>query len=169
MSTLTQQKFVNQLAMTLFTWIKKNPPSGGVPSGLLIIDEAKDFVPSGKSVPSKNNLNRLAAQARKYGLGLLFATQAPKSIDHNIVANCSTLLVGKTNSPAAIAAVQQLLIDKGGPGNDVAKLATGNFYLSTSAHPKPIKIATSLCLSHHPATPPDENGVLERARRNRVQ
>ncbi len=163
----SQQKFINQLSMTLFTWIKKNPAKNGSLLGLLVIDEAKDFVPSGKSVSCKDNLIRLAAQARKYGLGLLFATQAPKSIDHNIVANCSTLLLGKQNSPAAIDAAQQLLQEKGSSGSDIAKLGQGTFYLSTGAHPKPIKIATALCLSHHPANPPDESEVLERARRSR--
>jgi hypothetical protein len=162
----SQQKFINQLAMTLFTWIKKHPAKHGSLLGLLIIDEAKDFIPSTKSVPCKDNLIRLVAQARKYGLGLLFATQAPKSVDHNIVANCSTLLLGKQNSPTAIQSAQQLLQEKGSNGNDVAKLGQGVFYLSTGTHPKPMKIATSLCLSHHPPNPPDENEVLERAKRN---
>lgn len=163
----SQQKFINQLSMTLFTWIKRNPAKNGSLLGLLVIDEAKDFVPSGKCVACRDNLVRLAAQARKYGLGLLFATQAPKSIDHTIVANCSTLLLGKQNSPTAIDAAQQLLQEKGSSGSGVAKLGQGTFYLSTGAHPKPIKIATSLCLSHHPANPPDESEVLERARRHR--
>jgi hypothetical protein len=86
-----QQQFLNQLAMALFTWIKKNPAPPEAPvRGLLVIDEAKDFVPSQGTTPCKQSLLRLAAQARKYGLGLIFATQAPKSIDHNVIANCST-------------------------------------------------------------------------------
>jgi hypothetical protein len=166
-----QQRFVNQLAMTLFTHIKKHPAPADKLLGLFVIDEARDFVPSGKSAPAKDNLIRLVAQARKYGLGMLFATQAPKSIDHNIIANCSTLLVGKTNSPAGIQTIQQLLQNKGGgatAGKDVAKLPTGTFYASTAGHPKPVKIATPLCLSHHPSSPPAESEVVERARRSRV-
>ncbi len=47
-------QFVNQLAMTLFTWVKKNPcPSDRPLRGLLILDEAKDFVPSQRSTPCK--------------------------------------------------------------------------------------------------------------------
>src|SRR5690606_31916634 len=54
-----KRRFMDQLASTLFTWIKKNPaPPGGL-LGLLIIDEAKDFVPSGKKVPGKENIVRL--------------------------------------------------------------------------------------------------------------
>lgn len=160
-----QQGFVNQLVMTLFTWIKRHPAPSGSLLGLLVIDEAKDYVPSGRSVPGKENIVRLAAQARKYGLGMLFASQAPKSIDHTVVANCATLLVGKANSPAAIETVKRLLEEKGGTGSDVGKLARGTFYLSAAARPKPVKLATPLCLSHHPSSPPSEAEVLMRARR----
>jgi len=159
-----KRRFVDQLASTLFSWIKKNPaPPGGV-LGLFVMDEAKDFVPSGRNVPGKENVKRLAAQARKYGLGLLFATQEPKSIDHSIVSNCSTLLGGKMNSPAAIDALQQLLNDKGARATDVAALKPGTFYFGTGAD-KPRKVATSLCLSYHPSTPPSESEVLDIARR----
>ena len=37
--------------------------------------------------------------------------------------------------------------------------------LLSAVRPKPIKVATSMCLSHHPPNPPDESEVLERARR----
>jgi hypothetical protein len=160
-----KRRFVDQLAATLFSWIKRNPaPAGGL-LGLVVIDEAKDFVPSGKSVPGKENIIRLAAQARKYGLGLLFATQEPKSIEHSIVSNCSTLLAGKMASPAAIDALQQLLSDKGARATDVGTLKRGTFYFG-SAPDRPIKIATSLCLSYHPSTPPSEGEVLDVARRS---
>lgn len=160
-----KRRFVDQLASALFSWIKKNPaPPGGL-LGLLVIDEAKDFVPSGTTVPGKDNLLRLAAQARKYGLGLLFATQEPKSIDHKVVANCSTLLGGRMNSPASIGALQQLLADKGAHVKDVATLKPGEFYFSSGAA-KPYKIRTSLCLSAHPSTPPGEAQVLECARQS---
>jgi hypothetical protein len=160
-----KRRFVDQLAATLFSWIKKNPaPAGGL-LGLLVVDEAKDFVPSGKSVPGKENLIRLAAQARKYGLGLLFATQEPKSIEHSIVSNCSTLLAGKMASPAAIDALQQLLSDKGTRATDVGTLKRGVFYFGSTPD-KPVKVATSLCLSYHPSTPPSEADVLEAARRS---
>ena len=117
-----QQQFLNQLFMTLFTWIKKNPAPTDKPiRGLLVIDEAKDFVPSLSSTPCKASLNRLVAQARKYGLGLIFATQSPKSIDHNIIANCSTQFYGRANSPNAIDVIQEQLRQRGGKGQDIAQ------------------------------------------------
>src|SRR5205823_14811092 len=76
----SQQMFLNQLAVSLFTWLKRHPAPPQKPlQGLLILDEAKDFVPSVQSSLCKESIIRLAAQARKYGVGLIFATQAPKS------------------------------------------------------------------------------------------
>ncbi|MEM1256061.1 MAG: ATP-binding protein [Cyanobacteria bacterium P01_H01_bin.21] len=161
-----QQQFLNQLAMTLFTWIKKNPAPLDKPlRGLLVIDEAKDFLPSQQFTPCKSSLNRLAAQARKYGLGIIFATQAPKSIDHNIIANCSNQFYGRANSPAAISVVQDQIRQRGGHGDDIAKLKRGQFYIASENLNPPIKVATSLCLSHHPSSPLDETEVLKRARK----
>lgn len=163
-----KRRFVDQLAASLFSWIKKNPaPPGGI-LGLLVIDEAKDFVPSGKTVPGKENLLRLAAQARKYGLGLLFATQEPKSIDNKVVSNCSILLGGKVSSPAAISALQELLAHKGTPATDVAALPRGTFYFGLRDD-KPRKITTSLCLSWHPSAPPSETEILEEAKKSRAR
>lgn len=163
-------QFVNQLAMTLFTWVKKNPcPSDRPLRGLLVLDEAKDFVPSQGSTPCKESLIRLAAQGRKYGLGVVFATQAPKSIDHNVIANATTQFYGKASSPAAIDTVEEQLRVRGGTKFDVARLPSGRFYLAGKGMAAPIKIAMPLCLSHHPASPPDEADVLLRAAASRAR
>ncbi|MDX9766589.1 MAG: DUF87 domain-containing protein [Ectothiorhodospiraceae bacterium] len=159
-----QQGFVNELAMALFTWIKRHPAPLDRPlRGLLILDEAKDLVPSGKSTPCKESLLRLVAQARKYGLGLVFATQAPKSIDHNVIANCTTQFYGKASSPAAIEAVKQQMHERGGNGEDIARLAPGEFYVHGEGMKSPWKMQVPMCLSQHPASPLDETGVIERA------
>lgn len=162
-----QQAFVNQLAMTMFAWVKANPATTQKVRGLFVIDEARDFVPSGKSVASKDSLIRLANQARKYGLGIVVATQAPRSIDHNIVANCTTQFYGQASSPAAIEVITEQIRQRGGSGSDVAKLGTGRFYMFTEGMNSPVKFASRLCLSHHPKNPLDDAGILERAKTSR--
>jgi len=72
-----RQSFVNQLQMTLFTWIKQNP---SLTSRLYVLDEAQNFAPSQAGTACKASALSLAAQARKYGLGMIFATQLPKGI-----------------------------------------------------------------------------------------
>lgn len=168
-SLSAQQQFLNQLAMTLFTWIKKNPaPLDSPVRGLLVIDEAKDFVPSLGSTVCKQSINRLAAQARKYGLGLIFATQAPKSIDHNIIANCLTQFFGKASSPAAIDVVRNQIALRGGTGDDIPTLEVGQFYVSSEQVSPPCKVKTPLCLSYHASTPLNELEVLERSLRTKL-
>ena len=70
------------------------------------------------------------------------------------------------SSLAAIDGLQQLLADKGTSAGDVGKLPRGTFYFGTSPE-KPRKVATSLCLSYHPSTPPTEPHVLDIARKTR--
>lgn len=166
----TQQQFVNQLAMTLFSWIRRNPCPPDLPlRGVLVVDEAKDLIPSQASNVCKQSLLRLSAQARKYGLGLVFATQAPRSVDHNVIANCATQFYGKASSPAAIETVREQIRLRGGTGNDVPRLAKGHFYFHTSGLPAPTRIAVPLCLSHHPASPLDESQVIDRSIRSRAR
>ncbi len=165
-----QRYFLNQLAMTLFSWIKKNPDPGDRPMrGLLVIDEAKDFVPSMQATVCRESLRRLVAQARKYRLGLVFATQNPKDLDNKIIGNCATHVYGKMNAPVAIETVRDLIRLKGGSGDDVAKLPRGRFYVhnADSDFSLPTRIEAPLCLSRHPVSPLDESTVLASAAASR--
>lgn len=159
-----RQAFVNQLQMSLFTWIRKHPSPTG---RLYVIDEAQNFAPAGQSTPASTSTLALAAQARKYGLGMILATQAPKGVEHKIISNCTTHFYGRQNSPAAIQAAAELIAAKGGgSGNDIGRLATGQFYFSTEGFARPVKVKTPLCLSYHPANPLDPEEVELRARRS---
>lgn len=157
-----RQSFVNQLQMSLFTWIKRHPSASG---RLLVLDEAQNFAPSQRTTPCKESTLALAAQARKYGLGMIFATQTPTGIDNKIVSNCTTHFYGRMSSPATIAATRGLLDAKGGAGGeDVGRLSRGEFYFSTEAVSRPIRIRTPICLTWHPANPLTAAEVVEKAR-----
>jgi hypothetical protein len=86
-----KEDFVNRLQMTLFGWVKKHPSPRGL---LYVIDEAQVFIPSGAGALSKTSGVQLVAQARKYGLGMIAVTQAPKGIDNKVVSNCTTQFWG---------------------------------------------------------------------------
>jgi len=161
-----QQSFVNQLAMTLFSWIKQHPSAGlhGL-TGLFVIDEAKDFLPAVATTPSKQSLMQLAAQARKYGLGLILATQNPKDLDYKAVAQFSTQFFGKANAPQVIDFIRGLIAEKGGSGDDIGRLQKGQFYMISEGIAAPIRVAIPMCLSYHPEGKPlTEDEVLARAR-----
>lgn len=146
-----QHMFVGQLAATLFAWLKRQPKPQNRPlHGLLVVDEAREFVPGNKSTACKEGLMRLAAQARNYKFGLIFATQNPKDLETKIVSQCSTHFYGKMSSPATIAAAQELLREKGRSVDDIARLGSGRFYVHNADEiQRPTRVHTPMCLSRH--------------------
>ncbi len=165
-----QREFLNRLAMTLFAWVKKNPnPSGRKLRGLFVVDEAKDFVPSRGTTCCKSSLLRLTAQARKYHLGVVFATQNPREIDNTLIGNCSTQYYGKAGSPAAIETIREMIRLKGGNGDDVTRLRAGQFYVYNAdiGLTSPAKVSVPMSLSWHRDSPLTLDEVLMRANRHR--
>jgi len=156
--------FVNQLQMALFTWVKRNPAGHRPLGGLLVMDEAQDLVPSVGTTECSESTRRLASQARKYGLGLLFATQSPKALHNSIPGNATTQLFGLLNSPVQIAAARELARAKGGDVPDIARLASGQFYLANEGSAFR-RIGAPMCLSYHPSSPLTEDEVIARAAR----
>jgi hypothetical protein len=164
----TREDFVGRLLMALFGYARRHPAREGLPaSSLLVMDEAHLFAPSGRGAASGAAAKALARQARKYGLGLVFATQAPRDIDHGVVNNCATKLIGRLNSPTAIQTAAEWLESSGGAPADLARLDTGQFYLATEGLARPVKISAPLCLTHHPSSPPSEAEVTARAAASR--
>jgi DNA helicase HerA-like ATPase len=156
--------------MSLFTWIKRYPNLQDRPlRGLLIIDEAKDFVPSVKSSPSKASIQLLAAQARKYHLGLLLATQNPKDIENKVIANCATQFYGRASAPNSQQVIREQLQSRGGRGDDIGTLKSGQFYAynSEANMSQPVKIIVPMCLSRHKTL--EESEILHLAAKSRKQ
>ncbi|MFI5838271.1 helicase HerA domain-containing protein [Catenuloplanes sp. NPDC051500] len=157
-----RQSFVNQLQMALFAWIKRNPAGDRPLGGLLIMDEAQNLAPSGAMTACTQSTLALASQARKYGLGLIFATQSPKGLHNRIPGNAATQLYGRLNSPIQMDTAREMAKAKGGDVPDIARLTSGEFYLAAEGAP-PRKLRTPLCLTHHPASPLSTEEVVTRA------
>jgi hypothetical protein len=161
--TEQRQSFVNQLQMALFSWIKRNPARNRPLGGLFVMDEAQDLAPSTGTTACTVSTLRLVAQARKYGLGLLFATQAPRGLHNWIPANSTTQLYGLLNSLTQASAARELAKMKGGDIPDISRLKAGQFYIATEGSAFR-QIRTPMCLSHH-SSPLTEEEVIRRARR----
>ncbi|HEX5114201.1 MAG TPA: DUF87 domain-containing protein [Pseudonocardiaceae bacterium] len=158
-----RQGFVNQLQMALFAWIKRHPAGDRPLGGLFVMDEAQTLAPSdGKTACTASTL-ALASQARKYGLGLVFATQAPKAIHNRIVGNAATQLFGFINSPVQVAAAKEMAAAKASTVLHISRLRAGEFYLGDEGS-EFRKVRTPMCLSHHPTSALTAEEVLVRAR-----
>jgi hypothetical protein len=160
------QQFVLQLVGRLFMHISRNPPKSGQLAGLLVIDEAKDLVPSQRKASSSDTIIRFANQARKYGFGLVLASQTYGSVNHSVVSNCQTLVVGRQNSPTSVKNANASL---GAEDADTKSLENFLFFLkapaSVSGSPvRRFEIAYSL--SRHAVNPPVPQQIIEMAARS---
>ena len=158
-----RQQFVNQLQMALFAWVKKHPAGDRPLGGLFVMDEAQTFAPSAGRTATTDSTLALASQARKYGLGLVFATQAPKGLHNQIPGNATTQFFGLLNAPAQIAAAREMAAQKGGDARNIARLRPGEFYAASDAVTFQ-RVRSPMCLSHHPRSPMTQEEVLELAR-----
>jgi hypothetical protein len=158
-----RQHFVNQLQMALFAWVKKHPAGDRPLGGLFVMDEAQTFAPSAGRTATTDSTLALASQARKYGLGLVFATQAPKGLHNQIPGNATTQFFGLLNAPVQIAAAREMAAQKGGDARTIARLRPGEFF-ATSDVVGFQRVRSPMCLSHHPRSPMTQEEVLELAR-----
>jgi DNA helicase HerA-like ATPase len=159
-----RQSLVNQLQMALFAWIKKNPAGDRPLGGLFVMDEAQTLAPSGAMTACTLSTLTLASQARKYGLGLVFATQAPKGLHNQISGNAATQFFGFLNSPVQISAAREMAQAKGSDVPDISRLKAGQFYAAREGLAFE-KLQTPLCLSHHPKSALTVEEVINRARK----
>ena len=158
-----RQSFVNQLQMALFAWIKQHPAGDRPLGGLFVMDEAQSLAPSGAMTACTQSTLALASQARKYGLGLVFATQAPKGLHNRIAGNATTQFFGLLNAPAQIDAAREMARAKGGDVPDISRLKTGQFYVAGEGLAL-TKVQAPNCLSYHPKSPLTTEEVIDRAR-----
>ncbi|TDP94984.1 ATP-binding protein [Labedaea rhizosphaerae] len=158
-----RQGFISQLQLEVFAWIKRNPAVDRPLSGLLVMDEAQTIAPSGTRTASTQSTILLASQARKYGLALLLATQAPKGLHNQVIGNATTQFFGRLNSPAQIAAANDMARAKASSIPDISRLERGQFYVTGEAFGFR-QMRAPLCLSHHPPAPLRLEEVLDRAR-----
>ncbi|WP_410669603.1 ATP-binding protein [Amycolatopsis sp. cmx-4-68] len=158
-----RQGFVSQLQLEVFAWIKRHPAADRPLGGLFVLDEAQTIAPSGAWTASTQSTIMLASQARKYGLGLLLATQAPKGLHNQVTGNATTQFFGRLNSPAQVAAANEMARAKGSAVGDISRLERGQFYVTGETFGFRLMRAP-LCLSHHPPSPLRLEEVLDRAR-----
>ena len=92
---------------------------------------------------------------------MIFATQAPKGIDTNIVSNCTTHFYGRMSSPELIDSTKEMMAARGKPAQDLGALTTGIFYYSTTGMSQPAKLKTPPCLTYHPQNPATVDEIVQ--------
>jgi hypothetical protein len=81
---------------------------------LLVYEEAHKYVPNSDLVKyrsSKNSIERIAKEGRKYGITLLLASQRPSEISETIFSQCNNFIAMRLTNPIDQGYVKKLLPD----------------------------------------------------------
>jgi len=81
---------------------------------LLVYEEAHKYVPKSELVKfraSKQSIERIAKEGRKYGISLLLATQRPSEVSETIFSQCNNFIAMRLTNPNDQNYVKKLLPD----------------------------------------------------------
>ncbi|HMF33517.1 MAG TPA: DUF87 domain-containing protein [Candidatus Lokiarchaeia archaeon] len=134
-----RQLVLSWIMQQIYSWMLTHPQADQDALRLfLYIDEVADFLPiHPNNPPSKKLLMLLLRQARKYGVGIIIATQSPGSIEYKALDNVNTLFVGKIPTKQSSAKIEALispylnsnLVELERVMTRVRKLNPGEFFL----------------------------------------
>ena len=103
-----KQFFLSILFKELYCWMLKNPSNDL--RMLFYVDEISPYIPPyPRNPPPKNAYTLLFKQARKYGVGLVAATQNITDIDYKALAQVNTWCLGRMMTTQDIARVQKII------------------------------------------------------------
>ncbi|MFH1972576.1 MAG: ATP-binding protein [archaeon] len=98
-----QEIIVYKLVNDLFMERKKN----NIPPFFLVVEEAHNFIPERSFGEAKSSaiLRQIAAEGRKFGLGLCVISQRPSRVDKSVLSQASTQIILKVTNPNDVRAV----------------------------------------------------------------
>ena len=107
-SSNDKQFFISTLFRELYCWMLKNPSEDV--QLLFYVDEIAPYIPPyPRNPPPKEAYAFLFKQARKYGIGLVAATQNVTDIDYKALAQVNTWCLGRMMTQQDIARVQKII------------------------------------------------------------
>lgn len=82
---------------------------------LLVLEEAHNYLKAGENSISSRTVQNISKEGRKYGIGLLLATQRPSELDETVLSQCGTVIAlrmsNKSDQSKVSSAIQQDLND----------------------------------------------------------
>lgn len=102
LGTKTQQTIVDLIARKIFNagkaQVRNEPTPHKLPCAvLMVVEEAHNFIPG--SGRSSGILKQIAAEGRKFGVGLGLVSQRPGRLDSDVLSQCNTQIILKIVNP----------------------------------------------------------------------
>jgi hypothetical protein len=83
------------LGRLVLDFLQRITPRASMPV-LLVVEEAHRYIPEHGESRSRAVFERLAKEGRKFGLGLILASQRPSELARTVLAQCGTLIAHRT-------------------------------------------------------------------------
>ncbi len=96
-----QQLVVRRWGTMLFEMRKADR----IPPLMMVVEEAHNYCPQGENTLCKKSLSTIAAEGRKFGLGLTVISQRPAKIDKNVLSQCGTQIILNVTNPHDLKAI----------------------------------------------------------------
>lgn len=77
--------------------------------GMVVVEEAHNYIPERGTgnAASTNIIRTIAAEGRKFGLGLMVISQRPARVDKNIISQCNTQIIMRVTNPNDLKALSK--------------------------------------------------------------
>ena len=77
--------------------------------GMVVVEEAHNYIPERGTgnAASTNIVRSIAAEGRKFGLGLMIISQRPARVDKNVISQCNTQIIMRVTNPNDLRALSK--------------------------------------------------------------
>ena len=93
--------FVRRILTALFELRKRDR----IPPLLAVLEEAHNFSPQQGKTDASRIIRTIAAEGRKFGLGMMVITQRAAKVDKNVLSQCNTQFILRITNPNDLKAV----------------------------------------------------------------
>ena len=76
-----------------------------IPPMMLVVEEAHNFCPQVGTAASSKIFRTIAAEGRKFGLGLTIISQRAAKVDKSVLSQCNTQMILKVTNPNDLKAI----------------------------------------------------------------
>jgi uncharacterized protein len=134
-----QAMIVSRLLTEIFEARKRRLVS----PGMVVVEEAHNYIPERGSgnAASTSIIRTIAAEGRKFGLGLMVISQRPARVDKNVISQCNTQIIMRVTNPNDLKA-----LSKGLEGmtseleEEIKRLPAGTAMLVSNEIERPITV-----------------------------
>ena len=143
-----QSMIVSRLLSEIFEARKRRR----IAPGMVVIEEAHNYIPERGTgnAASTGIIRTIAAEGRKFGLGLMVISQRPARVDKNVISQCNTQIIMRVTNPNDLRA-----LSKGLEGmtseleEEIKRLSPGVALLVSNEIERPITVSVRPRKSRH--------------------